>query len=539
MEEQTAARHISGLNSSIQEKLSLMLIWSVDQTQNLAMKVERLASKTEVGFKCSNVKISNTYGSQPNQIQLTLPSNTTTTSSSKARGSGVDKNKESQPVNVNIFAKPTGAKCFSCGEPGHRSNVCPKRPTYYSVESENEGLLVTCDVVDMESCHVLLGRPWQHDVNDTHQVASLKEFQAERKETRVSYALIVKGVEDGMENAISAESEILCGKVEELLKKCHIQESISPCAVPTLLTPKKDGSWRISIAGARLFSKIDLRSGYHQIRIKPGDEWKTTFKIRDRLYEWLVMPFGLSNAPSTFMRLVTKVLRPVMGESFKGVKEKLTTAPVPYLPDIDKVFELKCDAYRTGIRAVLSQEELFSKMMNFIHCKKHRVCDAERGRGSSLRSSSWVDSRRGEMAVPKSSTSDRDMYNRNLGNMIRCLYGEKPKLWDVSLAQAKFAYNSVVHNSTGFSPFEVVYKTSPRQVVDLVDLQGKKNIQANRMVEEVQATHEVVRAKIIESNAKCKTIADKHRRENLFQVGDEVMMFLRKEHFSVGTYSKL
>ncbi|GKC70830.1 hypothetical protein Tco_1116713 [Tanacetum coccineum] len=82
----------------------------------------------------------------------------------------------------------------------------------------------------------------------------------------------------------------------------------------------------------------------------------------------------------------------------------------------------------------------------------------------------------------------------------------------------------MVHNSTGFLPFEVVYKTSPRQVVDLVDLQGKKNIQANRMVEEVQATHEVARAKIIKSNAKYKTVADKHRREKLFQVGDEKIL---------------
>ena len=123
--------------------------------------------------------------------------------------------------------------------------------------------------------------------------------------------------------------------------------------------------------------------------------------------------------------------------------------------------------------------------------------------------------------------------------MIRCLCGEKPKLWDVSLVQAEYAYNSAAHNSTGFSPFEVAYNTSPRQVVDLVDLPGKKNVQANKMVEEVQATHEVVRAKIAESNAKYKAAADKHRRVKLFKVGDEVMVFLWKERFPVGTYSQL
>ncbi|GJW58363.1 transposon ty3-I gag-pol polyprotein [Tanacetum coccineum] len=74
--------------------------------------------------------------------------------------------------------------------------------------------LVTCDVVDMEACHVLLGRPWQHDVDSTHQelenktlatlVASPKDFEAKRKETGVSHALVMKGVNDVTENAILA-----------------------------------------------------------------------------------------------------------------------------------------------------------------------------------------------------------------------------------------------------------------------------------------------------------------------------------------------
>jgi hypothetical protein len=308
----------------------------------------------------------------------------------------------------------------------HQVTITKQCLVEFKIGGYNDKIL--CDVIPMNVCHLLLGRPWQYDKNVIHDgrmntytlekngithmllpikdkevklevsstvlLMSGKELLTEVKKKEDPQFFVVRKsrivltstrvddlpeeVQELLEEftdiivdelphslppmrSVSHHIDLILGaslpnkaayrltlqeneevkrKVQDLMDKGLVRESLSPCAISIVLIPKKDGGWRMRtdsrainkitiryrfplprmddlmdfLGGTKYFSKIDLKRGYHQIHMREGDEWKTAFKTNEGLYESLVMPFGLTNALSTFMILMNEVLREFIGK---------------------------------------------------------------------------------------------------------------------------------------------------------------------------------------------------------------------------------
>ncbi|GJR54475.1 putative nucleotidyltransferase, ribonuclease H [Tanacetum coccineum] len=175
-----------------------------------------------------------------------------------------------------------------------------------------------------------------------------------------------------------SEMKELMSQLQELLDKGFIHPSSSPWGAPILFVKKKDGSMRMCIdyrelnkvtvknvyplpriddlfdqlQGARWFSKIDLRSGYHQLKVREEDIPKTAFRTRYGHYEFVVMPFGLTNALTIFMDLMNRVCRPMLDKSV-----------IVFIDDI-LVYSKSKEEHEAHLREVLEtlrKERLYAK----------------------------------------------------------------------------------------------------------------------------------------------------------------------------------
>jgi hypothetical protein len=172
-------------------------------------------------------------------------------------------------------------------------------------------------------------------------------------------------------------------QLQDLLDKGFIRPSASPWGCPILFVKKKDNSLRLCVdyrplntvtiknkyplpridilfdqlAGAKVFSKIDLRSSYHQIKIKPSDIPKIAFSARYGLYEYLVMSFGLTNAPAYFMYLMNSVFMP-----------ELNKFVVVFIDDI-LIYSKTKEDHANHIRVVLQRLRDHRLYAKFLKCE--------------------------------------------------------------------------------------------------------------------------------------------------------------------------
>ncbi|GLB41115.1 putative retrotransposable element tf2 155 kda protein type 1-like [Lyophyllum shimeji] len=239
--------------------------------------------------------------------------------------------------------------------------------------------------------------------------------------------------------------------LEENLKSGRIRPSKSPMASPVFFIKKKDGSLRLvqdyralnaitvknryplpliselinNLRGARYFTKLDVRWGYNNVRIKEGDQWKAAFRTNRGLFEPLVMFFGLTNSPATFQTMMNDIFRDLIAQgvvcvylddiliytktleehrritrivldrltwgsgqqdAFDSLKRAITSKPVLIFPDDDRPFRVEADSSDFATGAVLSQQSpedekwhpvaFYSKSLNAVE-RNYEIHDKE------------------------------------------------------------------------------------------------------------------------------------------------------------------
>nr|GEW98493.1 putative reverse transcriptase domain-containing protein [Tanacetum cinerariifolium] len=510
--------------------------------------------------------------------------------------------------------------CFCYGLTGHMAKDCPKNGGSGSKGNGNDKQLAAKGKVfsltrdqAANSLGTISGTLLINDramfalfdTGATHSVISitLANFYCPSLETY----LVVWDFSDVFPEELSGippEREVEFG-VE--LVSGFIRLSVSPWGAPVLFVKKKDGGMRLCIdyhelnrvtirnryplpriddlfdqlQGAKFFSKIDLRSGYHQLRVKEQDIPKTAFRTRYGHYEFLVMPFGLTNASAVFMDLMNRIFHEYLDKfvivSIDDILEysKTKEEHEEHLPNGITMYPAKVEAitkwprpktvteirsflrlagyYRRFVKefSALPLTKLMRKGEKFVWDEEREksfeepkkrlvsapiltlpsgsgaiVCDRDlrfTPRFWKGLQNAWGTRLKFSMSFHPKTDGQTERTIQTLEDMLRSCALEWTINWDEYLCLVEFANNNIWHASIKAAPYEFLYGQKCKAPICWNEV-GEHVIEGPRLIEVTNEKVTVAKEKLKEARSRQKSYADRHRRELAFNPKDRVFL---------------
>uniref|UniRef100_A0A2N9FMN8 CCHC-type domain-containing protein n=1 Tax=Fagus sylvatica TaxID=28930 RepID=A0A2N9FMN8_FAGSY len=486
--EATMARFLSGLNRDIANVIELQHYVEIEDMVHMAMKLkQRERPKPPRG---------------------------------KDEGTSNKPKVESQP------SRNRDIKCFKCLGSGHIASQCPNRRVMImrdngevmtESEDDSDGMPELVDASDDDgvvypvtgeslvarralNTHIKVDDAVQQRENIFHTRCHVnnKEYEDVFPNDVPSGLPPIRGIEHQIDFVPGAtipkrpayrsnleETKELQRQVEELLAKGHVRESMSPCAVSVLLVPKKDGTWRMCV-DCRAINNItvkyrhsiprldDMLDELHGSSNFTKIDLKTTCKTKYGLYEWLVIPFGLTNAPSTFMRLMNHALSAFLGRFVVVYFDDILV----YSKSLDEHIEhLHC------VLAVLRKEKLYANLKTCSFCLDKVVFLGYLVSGKGLAVDEEKVKAIKEWPTPKSITENERVASQANKGRRRVIFEPGDWVW-VHMRKERFpAHRKTKLHPRGDGPFQILEKINDN--AHKVDLPGEYKVSATFTVSDL------------------------------------------------------